>query len=37
LFVDAWGESHGCVKNRLVGVCIRITTEKDGIRLGGTQ
>ena len=31
LLVDAWGESHGCVKNRLAGKCIRITTEK---RLG---
>ena len=30
LFVDAWGESHGCVKNRLVGVCIRITTGRRG-------
>jgi hypothetical protein len=25
LFVDAGGESHGCVVNRLVGKCIRMT------------
>lgn len=31
LFVDAWGESHGCVKNRLSGKCIRITTGRRGL------
>lgn len=34
LLVDAWGESHGCVKNRLVGVCIRITTGRRGVMRG---